>query len=68
MILLAWEPWFVAMKGRVEDAGERHHGLHMVPELLIQVNVQYLGSSHGIGHVHIVDVLYTKHNVARVRL
>jgi hypothetical protein len=60
MILLAWEPWFVAMYVWVEDVGEGHHGFHMVPELLMHVNVQYVGSAYGINHVHVVDVASTK--------
>ena len=53
---------------RVKDAGEGHHGHHVVPELLLQVNVQYLGSAHGIGHVHAADVPSTKHNLVWVYL
>ena len=50
------------------DAGKWHHGLHVWPELLLQVNVQHLGPCHGIGQVHVADVPASEHNVIRVYL
>lgn len=53
---------------RIIDARKWHHGLHVRPELLLQVDVQHLGPGHGIGQVHVADVPASEHNVIRVHL
>lgn len=53
---------------RVVDAGEGHHGLHVMPELLLQVDVQHPSPGHGVGQVHAADVPPTEHDVVWVYL
>jgi hypothetical protein len=53
---------------RVIDARQWHHGLHVGPELLLQINVQHLGPGHSISQAHVADVPATEHDVFRVHL
>jgi hypothetical protein len=53
---------------RIIDTGKWHHGLHVGPELLLQVNVQHLGPGHGICQVHAADIPASKHKVVWVHL
>lgn len=52
----------------VIDAGERHHGLHVRSELLLQINVKYLCPGHSISQVHVANVPAPEHKVIRVHL
>lgn len=47
----------------VIDTRKWDNGLHVGPELLLQVNVQHLGPGHSISHVHAADVPTPKNDV-----